>query len=54
MAVAKSQQSQRSRYFRLVKRNYERGLWTTEQVETAVGKWITEAERDEILGGDGE
>lgn len=37
--------------FELVKRYYERGLWSEERVQKAVVKgWITQSECDEILG----
>lgn len=36
--------------FPLVKDYYEKGLWTEQMVRNAVGKWITEAEAQEILG----
>lgn len=35
--------------FETVKHWYQRGLWTTQMVESAIGKWITEAEASEIL-----
>lgn len=38
-----------SEKFELVKRYYERGMWTDVRVRSAVGKWITEAEAAEIL-----
>ena len=39
-----------SQKYELVKDYYYRGLWTAEMVKNAVGRWITEAEADEILG----
>ena len=36
--------------FELVKSYYDRGLWNAARVRKAVGKWITQAECDEILG----
>lgn len=36
--------------FELVKSYYERGLWSKERVNNAVGKWITAAEYEEITG----
>ena len=33
----------------LVKSYYDRGLWNTERVLAAVGKWITQEEADIIL-----
>lgn len=39
----------RSPRFETVSRWYEKGLWTVPMVENAVGKWITEAEKAEIL-----
>lgn len=41
--------------FETVKRYYERGTWNAARVESAVKcGWITEQERDEIIGGDPE
>lgn len=34
-----------------VKNYYDRGLWTAEMVQNAVGRWITKEEADEILTG---
>lgn len=39
-----------SEKFELVKNYYERGLWSEARVRKAVGKWITQAECNEILG----
>ena len=39
-----------SKKFELVKRYYQRGLWTETMVRNAVGRWITEEERNIILG----
>lgn len=39
-----------SEHFELVKNYYNRGLWSEARVRKAVGKWITQAECDEILG----
>lgn len=39
-----------SENFYKVKSHYDRGLWTAARVRKAVGKWITQAECDEILG----
>ena len=39
-----------SEHFWLVKDYYDRRLWTAARVRKAVGKWITQAECDEILG----
>ena len=36
--------------FELVKGYYERGLWSRERVQKAVGIWITAEEAREILG----
>lgn len=36
--------------FELVKDFYERGLWSAARVANAVGRWITQAEADEITG----
>lgn len=33
----------------VVKGYYDRGLWSAQRVLAAVGKWITQAEADEIL-----
>lgn len=35
--------------FELVKSYYERGMWSESRVRNAVGKWITAAEKAEIL-----
>lgn len=35
--------------FETVKIWYLKGLWSEEMVENAVGKWITESEKKEIL-----
>ena len=39
-----------SEKFELVKGYYDRGLWNAARVQKAVGKWITAAEAEEILG----
>lgn len=39
-----------SKNFGKVKSYYERGMWSTERVAAAVGKWITEDEYREITG----
>ena len=39
-----------SEKFELVKNYYERGLWSEARVRKAVGKWITQAECNKILG----
>lgn len=37
--------------YELVKKYYDRGLWSAERVQKAVDKgWITQEECDEILG----
>lgn len=36
--------------FAKVKRYYEAGLWNKSRVYRVVGKWITEAEYEEITG----
>ncbi len=36
--------------FYKVKNYYDKHLWSEERVRKAVGKWITQAECDEILG----
>ena len=41
-----------SKYFERVKKHYEKHLWSKERVHEAVGKWITEAEYEEITGED--
>jgi hypothetical protein len=33
----------------LVKGYYDKGLWSAERVQNAVGKWITQEECDAIL-----
>jgi hypothetical protein len=35
--------------YEIVKSYYDRGLWSTERVLAAVGKWITQEEADAIL-----
>lgn len=37
--------------YETVKKYYEKGLWTEAMVRNAVGRWITEKECEEILGG---
>ena len=37
--------------FELVKGYYDAGLWSTERVYNAVGKWITYDEYEEIVNG---
>ena len=39
-----------SKNFEKVKNYYDRGLWDEYRVHEAVGKWITEAEYEEITG----
>lgn len=42
-----------SKYFQFVKRNYDRGFWTIQQVRNAVVMgWISEYEYELITGGD--
>lgn len=36
--------------FERVKWYYDRGIWTKEMVKNAVGRWITAAEYEEIVG----
>lgn len=40
-----------SENFEKVQRYYARGMWSVDRVKAAVGKWITEAECEEILEG---
>ena len=40
-----------SENFEKVKSYYGRGLWTASRVIAAIGRWITEAEAENILGG---
>lgn len=47
--MAKAKHSAR---FETVRNWFKKGLWTTSMVEAAVGKWITEAEKTEILKGE--
>jgi hypothetical protein len=35
--------------YELVKYYYDRGLWNSERVQAAVGKWITQEEANTIL-----
>lgn len=39
-----------SKNYDKVKTYYERGMWSADRVRAAVGKWITEEERAEIIG----
>ena len=39
-----------SKNFQKVKEFYDRKLWNIDRVSSAVGKWITEAEYEEITG----
>lgn len=39
-----------SKHFEKVQFYYEHGMWAEERVRAAIGKWITEAEAQEILG----
>ena len=41
-----------SRNYEKVKTYYERGMWAKERVYSAVGKWITAEEYQEITGED--
>lgn len=36
--------------FEIIKRNYERGLWTKVMVKLAVGRVITKEQYEEIVG----
>lgn len=40
-----------SKKFQTVKDYYDRNLWTEAMVRNAVGRWITETEAEEIIGG---
>lgn len=40
-----------SKKFQTVKDYYDRNLWTEAMVRNAVGRWITEQEAEEIIGG---
>jgi len=40
-----------SKKYNTVKGYYDRGLWTERMVRNAVGRWITEAEAEEIITG---
>lgn len=39
-----------SEHYELVKSHYDRGLWSAERVQNAVGRWITQEEADTIIG----
>ena len=39
-----------SKNYAKVKNYYDNGLWSKERVYNAVGRWITEAEYEEITG----
>jgi len=41
----------KSAKFDKVKGYYDNDLWTEKMVRNAVGRWITEAEADEIING---
>lgn len=41
--------SEHSAKFELVKKYYDNGLWNEQMVKNAVGRWITEEEKNEIL-----
>ena len=43
--------NEHSAKFEKVKGYYDKGLWTEDMVRNAVGRWITEAEAMEIIGG---
>ena len=36
--------------YELVKFYYDEGLWSAERLHTAIGKWITREEANEIMG----
>lgn len=38
-----------SKNFEKVKSYYDRGMWSASRVIAAIGKWITEAEAQEIM-----
>ena len=40
-----------SKNYEKVKTYYDRGMWGESRVISAIGKWITETEAKEILGG---
>lgn len=40
-----------SKKFNTVKSYFDKGLWTEAMVRNAVGRWITEGEAEEIIGG---
>lgn len=40
----------KSKNFSKVRKYYDLGLWSMEKVESAVGKWITDTEFEEITG----
>ena len=42
---------ERSKKFNTVKGYFDKGLWTEAMVRNAVGRWITEAEAEEIITG---
>ncbi len=44
----------RSAKFEKVKGYFDKGLWTAQMVRNAVGRWITEAEAEEITGAEAE
>lgn len=40
-----------SKKFKTVKGYYDKGLWTEVMVRNAVGRWLTDAEAEEIITG---
>lgn len=38
--------------FNLIKRWYDMGLWNAARVQQAVGRFITQEQADDILGGE--
>lgn len=38
--------------FNLIKRWYDMGLWSAARVQQAVGRFITQEQADDILGGE--
>lgn len=38
--------------YELVKYYYDHHMWSADRVRKAVGRWITQEECDEILGGE--
>lgn len=45
--------TEQSKNYNKVKQYYDYGLWSLEKVQSAIGKWITQKEYEEITGTGG-